>query len=104
MRDALESRLLSLKINATISYWLGNSNRLKIKRFIKNVINKDQFLIKFIGSGKVTSKWSKEAPFIKTREELKKDAAKEEYKNLIFQCWSITEEDWTKKRARATNP
>ena len=37
------------------------------------------------------------ANFHKTREELKKDAAKEEYKNLIVQGWSITEEDWTKK-------
>ena len=33
----------------------------------------------------------------KTREELKKDRAKEEYKNLIVRRWSITEEDWTKK-------
>ena len=49
-------------------------------------------------------KWGKEPTVIKTREELKKDAAKEEYKNLIVQGWSITEEDWTKKRARAANP
>tara|TARA_B100001027_G_scaffold206780_1_gene170637 strand:+ start:400 stop:546 length:147 start_codon:yes stop_codon:yes gene_type:complete len=46
----------------------------------------------------------KEPPVIKTREEFKKDAAKEEYKNLIIQGWSITEEDWTKKRARSANP
>ncbi len=39
--------------------------------------------------------WGKEPTFIKTREELKKDDAKEEYKNLIVQGWSITEEDWT---------
>ena len=33
---------------------------------------------------------------IKTREKLKKDAAKEEYKNLIVQGWSITEKVYTK--------
>ena len=33
-----------------------------------------------------------------------KDTAKEQYKNLIFQSWSITEEDCKKNRARAANP
>ena len=32
----------------------------------------------FIDSGKVTSTWSKDKPLITTREELKKDAAREE--------------------------
>ena len=31
------------------------------------------------GSGKVTSTWCKEPPFITTREELKKDKAREEW-------------------------
>ncbi len=58
----------------------------------------------FIDSGKVICTYmAKELPVIKTREELKKDGAKEEYKNLIVQGWSITEEDWTKKSARAAN-
>ncbi len=52
----------------------------------------------FIDSGKVIYTYIvNEPPVIKTREELKKDRAKEEYKNLIFRGWSITEEDWTKK-------
>ena len=51
----------------------------------------------FIDSGKVTLTWGKEPPFITTREELKKDAAKEEWEKSIAQ-------DWTKKRARAANP
>ena len=33
-----------------------------------------------------------------TREELKKDTAREEREKLIAQGWRITEEDWTKKR------
>ena len=57
----------------------------------------------FIDSGKVTSKWGKEPPVIKTREELKKNAARKEFKNLITQSWRRTEEDWTKKRARVAN-
>ena len=46
---------------------------------------------------RVNYTWGKEPTFIKTREELKKDDAKEEYKNLIVQGWRITEENWTKK-------
>ena len=37
------------------------------------------------------------------REELKKEAAREEWKKLIAQGWRGTEEDWTKKRARTVN-
>ena len=35
---------------------------------------------------------------ITTREELKKNAARKEFKNLITQGWRRTAEDWTKKR------
>ena len=52
----------------------------------------------FIDTEKVTSTWVKESPSIKTREELKKDVAREEWKKLIAQGWRRTEEDWTKKR------
>ncbi len=38
-----------------------------------------------------------------TREELKKDKAREEGEKLIAQGWRITEEGWTKK-TRAANP
>ena len=47
----------------------------------------------FIDSGKVTSTWGKEPSFMTTREELKKDAAREEWKNIITQDWRRTEED-----------
>ena len=49
------------------SYWLINSNRSKVKRFIENTQNKDQFFkYMFIDSGKVTSSWSKDKPPITT--------------------------------------
>ena len=68
------------------SYWLVNSNRSRVKRFIENTNNKDQFFkYMFIDFGKITSTWGKETHFITTREELKKYAAREELKNLIAQ-------------------
>ena len=51
----------------------------------------------FIDSGKVTSTWGKEPPVMTTREELKKDGTREEWKNLIAQGERRTQEDWTKK-------
>ena len=84
------------------SYWLVNSNRTMVKRFIENTNNKDQFFkYMFIDSGKVTSTWGKEPPVMTTREELKKEAGREEWKNSIAQGWGRTEEVWTKKEDKA---
>ena len=84
----------------TRSYWLVNSKRSRVKRFIENTNNKDQFFkYMFIDSGKVTSTWGKEPSVITTREEWKKDAAREEWKNLIAKVWRRTEEDFTKKES-----
>ena len=58
----------------------------------------------FFDTEKVTSTCVKESPSITTREEFKKDAAREEWKKLIAQGWRRTEEDWTKKRALVANP
>ena len=69
---------------ATRSYWLVNSNRSRVKRFIENTNNKDKFFnYMFIDSGKVLSMWGQEPPVMTTREELKKEAAREEWKKLI---------------------
>ena len=41
-------------------FWLVNPNRSRVKRFIENTNNKDQFFkYIFIDSGKVTSTWGK---------------------------------------------
>ena len=80
----------------TRSYWLVNSNRSRVKRFIENTNNKDQFFkYMFIDSGKVVSTWGK-GPVLTTREELKEEA-RDEWKKLIAQGWRRTEEVWTKK-------
>ena len=77
-----------------------NSNRSRIKRFIENTNNKDQFFkYMFIDSVKVSSIWGNEPPVMTTREELKKDAAREEWKKLIAQGGRLTEEVWTKNES-----
>ena len=45
----------------------------------------------FIDYGKVISKQGKEPPFITTKKELKKYAAREEWEKLISQGWRRTE-------------
>ena len=63
---------------ATRSYWLVNSNRSRVKRFIENTNNKDQFFkYMFIDSGKVTSTWGKEPPVMTNKEIYKNDANRE---------------------------
>ena len=52
-----------------------------------------------IDSGKVIYTLSQETPVITSREELKRNAARKEFKNLITQGWKRTEEDWTKKES-----
>ena len=71
-----------------------------VKRFIENKNNKDHFFkYIFIDSGKITSTWGKEQPVMTSREELKIDLAREEWKKLIAQGWRRTEEVWTRKES-----
>ena len=79
------------------SYWLVNSNRSRVKRFIENTNNKDQFFkYMFIDSGKVASTWGKEPPVMTLREILKIELVKQEWKKLISQGWRVTQEVWNK--------
>ena len=79
-------------------YLLVNAKRSMVKRFIENTNSKDQFFkYMFIDSGKVINTQGKEPPVMTTREELKKEAAREEWKKLIANGWRRTEEVWTKK-------
>ena len=64
-------------------YWLINSNRSKVKRFHKNKHNKDKFFeYMFIDSGKITGIFGEQPPVMTTREELKIDKAREEWKSF----------------------
>ena len=57
----------------------------------------------FIDSGKVISIWGKEPPVLTTREELKKEDAREQWEKLIAQGLRRTEEFWTKKEGELGN-
>ena len=93
------------------SYWLVNSNRSRVKRFIENTNNKDQFFkYMFVDSGKVTSTWGKEPPVMTTREELKIEKAREEWKSNFTglasnaRSMAITGDTSSKVIQRYSNP
>ena len=72
-----------------------NSNRTRVKRFSKNNLNKDKFFeYMFIDSGKILGVLGKEPPLMTTREELKFDKARDEWKKLISQGWRRTNPVW----------
>ena len=79
------------------SFWLVNTNRSRVKRFIENTNNEDQFYkYMFIESGKVTFalgmnhlQWYLEKNLERGRERT--------IEKLIAQGWRRAEEDWTKK-------
>ena len=76
-------------------YWLINSNRSKVKRFHKNKHNKDKFFeYMFIDSGKITGVFGEQPPVMTTREELKIDKAREEWKKFLAQGWRQTKVVW----------
>ena len=75
--------------------WLVNSNRSKVKRFHKNKHNKDKFFeYMFIDSGKITGIFGEQPPVMTTREELKIDKAREEWKKFLEQGWRRTKVVW----------
>jgi len=79
----------------TENFWLINSNRSRVKRFSKNNQNKDKFFeYIFIDSGKILGVLGKKQPLMTTREELKVDKARDEWKKLIDQGWRRTKPVW----------
>jgi len=78
-----------------MEYWLINSNRSEVKRFIKNDKSIDGvFEYMFIDSGKILGVLGKEPPDMTTREELKVDKARDEWRKLIAQGWRRTKPVW----------
>ena len=89
----------------TENYWLINWNRSRVKRFSKNNQNKDKFFeYIFIDSGRILGVLGKEPPLMTTREELKVDKARDEWKKLIDQGWRRTKPavSYTHLRAHET--
>ena len=76
-------------------YWLINSNRSEVKRFIKNNNNIDGvYEYMFIDSGKIVSYLGKEPPVMKTTISVDIDLAREIYERLLSQGWRKTAEVW----------
>tara|TARA_B100001989_G_C24209690_1_gene302471 strand:+ start:44 stop:274 length:231 start_codon:yes stop_codon:yes gene_type:complete len=72
-------------------FWLINFNSSRVKRFSRNNQNKDRlFEYMFIDSGRILGVLGKESPLMTTREELKVDKARDEWKTLIAQGWRRT--------------
>ena len=79
----------------TEKYWLKNSNRSRVKRFSNNNQNKDKFFeYIFIDSGRIIGVLGKEPPLMTTREELKVDKARDEWRKLIAHGWRRTKPVW----------
>ena len=79
------------------SYWLINSNRTEVKRFVKNDKSIDGvFEYMFIDTGKVVGVLGKEPPLMTTTVSVDIDLAREIYERLISQGWEKTREFWLK--------
>ena len=80
------------------SYWLINSNRSEVKRFIKNDKNiKGVCEYMFIDTGKIIRYLGEEPPLMTTTVCVDIDLAREIYERLLAQGWRKTEEFWIKK-------
>ena len=80
------------------SYWLINSNRTEVKRFIKNAKSIDGvFEYFFIDTGKIIGVLGKEPPLISTTVSVDIFLAREIYERLLSNGWKKTEEFLGKK-------
>ena len=73
------------------SYWLINSNRKEVKRFIKNEKSTvGVFEYMFIDTGKIDDVLGKRSPVIVTTVSVEIDLAREIYERLLSQGWRTT--------------
>ncbi len=80
------------------SYWLINSNRTEVKRFVKNNKSIDGvFEYMFVDTGKIVGIFGKEPPKMTTTVSVDIDLAREIYERLLSQGWRKTEEVWINK-------
>ena len=77
------------------AYWLINSNRTEVKRFIKNEKSIDGvFEYMFVDTGKIVGILGKEPPVMLSTVSVDIDLAREIYERLLSQGWIKTEEVW----------
>ena len=79
------------------SYWLINSSRTEVKRFMKNNKSIDGvFEYMFVDTGKIVDLLGKEPLLMTTTISVDIDLAREIYERLLSQGWRKTEEFWKK--------
>ena len=77
------------------SYWLINSNRSEVKRFMKNDKSIDGvFEYMFIDTGTIVRTLGKEELVMKTTVSVEIDLAREIYERLLSQGWRKIEKNW----------
>ena len=75
--------------------WLICPNWTEVRRFIKNQNNKDKFFeYMFVDTGIVVGSLGENPPLMKTRKEIKIEAARKEYQQLVTAGWQVTEPKW----------
>ena len=80
------------------SYWLINSNRTEVKRFMRNDKSiSGVFEYMFGDTGKLLDISGKEPPLMTNTVSVDIDLAREIYERLLSQGWTKIEEVWTKK-------
>ncbi len=82
------------------SYWLINSNKTEVKRFIKNDKSIDGvFEYMFVDTGKLAGVLGKEPPIMISTVSVDIELAREIYERLLSQGWRKTEEVWKRKES-----
>ena len=80
------------------SYWLINSNKTEVKRFIKNDKSiEGVFEYMFVDTGKIVGVFGTTPPVMTTTVSVEIDLAREIYERLLSQGWRKTEEVWEKE-------
>ena len=78
------------------SYWLINSSRTEVKRFVKNEKSIDEvFEYMFIDTGKIVGLLGKQPPIITNTVSVELDLAREIYQRLLSKGWRKIEKIWT---------
>ena len=77
------------------SYWLINSNKSEVKRFMKNDKSIDRvFESMFIDTGKIEGGLGNKPPIMTNTVSVEIDLAREIYERLISQGWRRIEKVW----------
>ena len=77
------------------SYWLINSDRTEVKRFMRNEKSiEGVFEYMFVDTGKIVGELGKEPPVMTTTVSVDIDLAREIYERLLSQGWRKIKKNW----------